>query len=285
MWLLILMLLLGSGTAFAQQQAKPKEAAENSISQQLNHKIKMVGHILSAGSLNEKVQSSDDIIARDLVSRARQNFRQVEVYMNNQQYLEASAVIDFVLRDLTASSQMLNVTDQEKKNFEISMEKFEAFILPDYSELNSEDNYFLQNTLDRIELLKINALKNSETENYAEASRLLEAGYYLKSNLIERLPHESNVLYDLNFSSVEDEYQYMSSRTYHYMELVDLALARNKPNLQTRKLADGYIYTSMMHLEDAENLELNGKVGEAVTVLEKSIDQLSTVLKILGVKF
>ena len=205
--------------------------------------------------------------------------------MKNQQYLEASAVIDFVLRDLTASSQMLNVTDQQKRKFKISMEKFEAFALPDWTELSSGDTYILQNTLERIELLKINALKSSETESYAEAIRLVEAAYYLKITLVEKLPHDSNVLYDLKFSSVEDEYQYMNNRIYHYMELVDLALSRNNPDLQTRKLADNYIYLSMMHLEDAENLELNGKVAEAITVLDKSINQLSTVLKILGVKF
>lgn len=285
MWLLILMLLLGSEPAFAQQQASPQDAAENTVNQQLNHKIKMIGHILNADSLTEKLQSSEDPIARDLIIRARENYRQIEVYMSNQQYLEASAVIDFVLRDITVSSQLLNVSDQQEKKFKISIEKFEAFALPDWKELNSDDNYFLQNTLDRIELLKINAIKNSETENYAEATRLVEAAYYLKVNLIERLPHDSNVFYDLKFSSVEDEYQYMTNRTYHYMELVDLALLRIKPDLQTRKLADSYIYLSMMHLEDAENLELNGKVTEAIAVLDKSINQLSNVLKMLGVKF
>ena len=45
MWLLILILLLGSEPAFAQQQASPQDAAENTVNQQLNHKIKMIGAI------------------------------------------------------------------------------------------------------------------------------------------------------------------------------------------------------------------------------------------------
>ena len=112
----------------------------------------------------------------------------------------------------------------------------------------------------------------------------METAYQLKTSLIEKLTHESDIVYDLNFDSDQEEYRYMNSRTYHFLELVDLALARKKPNEQIRKLADRYIYLSLENLEVAEGLELEGEYSEAVAVLRKSISHLSTVLKLLGVK-
>ena len=59
MWILImiLMLILGCGTSIAQQTVDQESPVESSVNRQLNHKIKMIGHILSTESLNEKVQS------------------------------------------------------------------------------------------------------------------------------------------------------------------------------------------------------------------------------------
>lgn len=282
--IMVSMLFLSCGISLAQQAVDQKRPAENSVNQQLNHKIKMINHILDSSTLTDKLQLSDNANARQLITRAKENRRKIEVYMSNQQYLEASAIIDFVLRDLSASAQLLSVEDRQMKKFQRSVEKFEAFVLPDWKEMTGEEQGFLQKTLDRIGEFENFAIKNAEAENYIEATRLMETAYYLKTTLIEKLPHESDVIYDLKFSSVEDEYEYMTNRTYHFMELVDLALSKNKPEAQTRKLADNYISHSMMHLEDAENLELEGKYLEAITVLGKSIDKLSTVLKMLGIK-
>ena len=278
------MLFLSCGVSLAQQTVDQKRPAENSVNPQLNHKIKMINHILSSPALTDKLQLSDNANARQLITRAKENYRKIEAYMSNQQYLEASAVIDFVLRDLSASAQLLSVEDRQMKKFQWSVEKLEAFVLPAWKEMTVEEQGFLQKTLDRIRGFENFAIKNAEAENYIEATKLMETAYYLKTTLIDKLPHESDVIYDLKFSSVEDEYEYMTNRTYHFMELVDLALSKNKPDAQTRKLADNYISHSMMHLEDAENLELEGKYSEAITVLGKSIDKLSTVLKMLGIK-
>jgi hypothetical protein len=40
----------------------------------------------------------------------------------------------------------------------------------------------------------------------------------------------------------------------------------------------------MLNLESAEEFEVHGQYSEAIPILEKSINQLSTVLKILGIK-
>ena len=106
----------------------------------------------------------------------------------------------------------------------------------------------------------------------------------MKSSLLEKLRHETTIVYDLNFASIQDEYQYLINRTYHYLELVHFALSRSEADNQTQKLIDNYIYRSMVNLEVAENFENDGSFSEAIPVLNQSITQLSSVLKILGIK-
>jgi hypothetical protein len=48
-------------------------------------------------------------------------------------------------------------------------------------------------------------------------------------------------------------------------------------------LTDQYVYGSMQSLETAETLESQGQFSEAIPILDKTINQLSSVLKILGI--
>ena len=122
------------------------------------------------------------------------------------------------------------------------------------------------------------------TGNTDGAIALLEEAYGLKVSLIDTLKHETLIVYDLNFNTIQDEYQYMINRTYHYLDLVQIALSKSDIDDQTRKLTDKYVYGSMMNLESAENFELQGQFSEAIPVLDKTINQLSAVLKILGIE-
>lgn len=284
MWLLLLVLLLflSTGVVFAQEGSVA--VASSATSEQLNQKLKMISHILNASTLTRKLQSSENQNAKDMVSRARENYAKIEGYINHQQYLEASAVIAFVLRDLSSGSRLLNEVDRQKKGYQKAVEKFDAFVLPKWKTLASEDEAFLQETVTRIEQLKNYAIENSQDKGYLEATKLMETAFYLKTILVSKLPHERNIIYDLEFSSDEDRYQYMINRTYHYMELVDLAISKSQPDLQTRKMADNYLYISIENLEMAEILEQQGKISDAITELAKSIEYLSAALKGLGIK-
>jgi len=204
--------------------------------------------------------------------------------MDNKLFLEAGAIIDFVLRDLSASSQLLNVPNQKKKKYTKNLEILDSFVLPEWENLSDSDYDFLQENLAKIDELRNDAILSSQSEDYDKAINLLDTAYYLKTTLISNLQHENTVVYDLKFDSAQDEYSYMVSRTHHYLDLVDLTLSKKEVGLQTRKLADNYIYQTLVNLEVAENLQSEGKPSEAIRVLGKSINQLSSVLKMLGIK-
>lgn len=279
----VIVFLLSVNLAIAQDESSSRQDAKLGVDQKIEQKLKMVDHILHSPDLLQRVEQSDDSVAKDLLARAAENFLKSEEYYGRGLYLEAEAVLDYVLRDLAASSRLLSVPQQKRNEVVKFLEQLDSFALPEWGELTEQENDLLQNQLTRVSELRDRAIRHADVNSYDKAIALLEEAYQLKVSLIDNLKHETTIVYDLNFDTIQDEYQYMINRTYHYLDLVQMALSESDIPDPTRKLTDKYVYGSMQNLEQAEALETQGQFSEAIPVLEKSINQLSSVLKILGI--
>ena len=279
----VIVILLSVNLAVAQDESSPGQDAKLGVDQKIEQKLKMVDHILHSPDLLQRVEQSDDSVAKDLLARAAENYLKSEEYYGRGLYLEAEAVLDYVLRDLAASSRLLSVPQQKRNEVVKFLEQLDSFALPEWGELTEQENDLLQNQLTRVSELRDRAIRHADVNSYDKAIALLEEAYQLKVSLIDTLKHETTIVYDLNFNTIQDEYQYMSNRTYHYLELVQMALSESDIPDPTRKLTDKYVYGSMQNLEQAETLETQGQFSEAILMLEKTINQLSSVLKILGI--
>ncbi len=275
--------LLSQNLAFAQNEAIENVANVTAVEAKLEQKIKMVNLILHSPDLLERVKSSNDSLARELLARAAENFLLGEEYFDRGQYLEAEAVIDYVLRDLSASAQLLNGSRLKKNKYRKFIDQLDSFILPEWDQLSESENEFLQDQLEHVSDLRNQAISYAEAEDYDQALALLGQAYGVKSSLVEKLRHQTTIVYDLDFVSNQDEFQYLINRTYHYLELVQYSLSKYETEEQSQKLIDNYIYRSMVNLEIAEGLQNEGIFVEAIPELKQSIALLSAVLRILGV--
>jgi len=280
----ILLLMFNLNLVQAQEESAGDRSGFKAVSEKIAQKIKMVNLILHSADLLQRVEASDDSVARELLARAAENFLRGEEYFDRGQYLEAEAVLDYVLRDLSASSQLLSAPRQKESRYRHFIEQLDSFALPEWRDLDELENELLQKRLERISALRGQAIRQADAESYDEAMSMLEEAYRLKVALIDEFSHETLIIYDLKFKTVQDEYQYMVNRAYHYLELVQVAMAQGVVEEQTQKLADKYLYSSMLNLETAEEFETQGQFSEGISMLDKSINQLSAVLKLLGVK-
>lgn len=278
----LLLFILGSTAGYAQQAEVVSELAQNQAHEQLRHKITMVGIMLNSPEMQKRRESSDDPLAKELLARASENYLEMDEYFDRGQFLEAEAIIDYVLRDLSAASQLLSIANRKKSAYQKSIEQLDSFVLPEWKHLTTEESEFLQTTLERIKNLREEAVRIAQAQAFDDATDLLAQAYRLKTTLIEKLQHEQTVIYDLAFESINEEYDYLNKRTYHYLELVEYALLQKKATPQTRKLIDDYIYRSVVDLQAAENFKSQGKLIDAISSLDNSIKQLTSVLKLLG---
>ena len=280
----ILLLMLNLNLVQAQTEFTDDQSGARAVSEKIAQKIKMINLILHSADLLQRVEASNDSVAQKLLARAAENFLQGDEYFDRGQYLEAEAVLDFVLRDLSASSRLLSVPRQKGSRYQRFIEQLDAFVLPEWRDLDELENEMLQKRLEHISALRDEAIRQADAESYDEAMLMLEEAYRLKVSLLDEFNHETLVTYDLKFETVQDEYQFMVNRAYHYLELVRVAMVQSEIEEQGQKLVDKYLYSSMMSLETAEELEIQGQFSEAISMLDKSINGLSSVLKLLGVK-
>ena len=279
----ILIFSLSLAVVFAQEDSVIGNQSQKKGNEQLKQKIKMVNYILNSPVMLQRLEASDDNLAKELLSRATENFLNAEEYFDRGQFLEAEAIIDYVLRDLSAASRLLNVSHKKRNKYQKSLEQLDSFVLPEWKNLSAAENRFLQGALIKINALRDEAFSHAQSLDYDRAVALVDQAYRMKSNLIDKLQHEQTIVYDLTFETIDEEYDYLNKRSYHYLELVEHAVTESAVDIQSRKLLDSYIYQSMINLEAAENFQSEGRVAEANSALGKSIKQLTSALKILGI--
>ena len=282
--IILFILSMAAFTANAQQGAESKESKEAAeANARLKQKIKMVDFILRSPDMQRRRQASDDKLAKDLLARATNNFMEMDEYFDRGEYLEAEAILDFVLRDLSVASQLLSADSRKQDRYKQSLRQLDSFELPTWKNLTFEQSEYLQTQLMQIEALREKSVQLSSDRDFDAAVELLDRAYNLKRELIVELPHEQVVVYDQVFDSIHEEYEYLNRRSYHYLEMVELALTRVETNLPTRKLVDDYIYRALGDLEEAEKLEDQDRLADAIGKLDQTIKQLVSALKILGI--
>ena len=101
----ILILSLGLAVVFAQQEATVSEQGQKNTDEQLKQKIKMVNNMLHSPGMLQRLESSDDELAKGIMARAAENFLNMEEYYDRGQFLEAEAIIDSRSRSHTVVTQ------------------------------------------------------------------------------------------------------------------------------------------------------------------------------------
>ena len=273
---LTFLILLVALPAHAQQEA-------TSTKTRLQHKIRMVELILTSPGTQQRLQASGDEVARELLARAAQSFAEADEYFLREKYLEAEAILDYVLRDLSAASRLLSSGNRKQGSYNQSLRQLDAFEFPEWQELTPEQGALLRSRMEEIGDLRSRAVRAAEREDYDPALRFIDQAYRLKSALLTDLPHRQLIVYDLSFDTPREEYDYLDQRAEHYFELVEIALGRAVIDIQTRKLVDDFIYQAVAERDAARDLEQRDRLADASASLEETIRQLTSVLKVLGI--
>jgi len=251
---------------------------------QLSQKFRMASYLLTHTPLKDRIKSSENKDATQLFKLAQSNFILVRKKINEKNWLEANAIIDSVLRDLTSASQLLNKGNMSRNKYKENFKRVESFVLPDWSDLSADEQTYLDKKTKEISGLMNNSKNLADDKKYARASHLLDEVYGIKTQLLKVLRHESTIVYDQLFDTPEEEFDYMLKRSQHYLGLVESVLKDHSFNPQTRKLIDTYVQQGKLGISKARELEKDKQHEQAIVILDKSIKNLSSSLKIMGIK-
>ena len=282
----LFVLLLYCNTLIAKDQAM-HDIQVNDLeteNKQLSQKFRMASYLLTHTPLKDRIKSSDNKDATELFKLAQSNFILVRKKINEKNWLEANAIIDSVLRDLTSASQLLNKGNMSRNKYKENLKRVKSFVLPDWSDLSVDEQTYLDKKTKEISGLMNNSKNLADEKEYARASHLLDEVYAIKTQLLKVLKHESTIVYDQLFDTQEEEFDYMLKRSQHYLGLVESVLKDHSFNPQTRKLIDTYVQQGKLGISKARELEKDKQHEQAIVILDKSIKNLSSSLKIMGIK-
>jgi len=279
-------LLLYCNTLIAREQLTQdiQTADLETENKQLSQKFRMASYLLTHTPLKIRIDSSDNKNAVELYKTAHSNFILVRKKINEKNWLEANAIIDSVLRDLTSASQLLNRVNISRNKYNENMKRVESFILPEWSDLSAEEQAYLDKKSDEMLNLINNSTKLANDKQYTRASEMLDEVYAIKTQLLKVLKHENTIVYDQMFDTSEEEFNYMLKRSQHYLDLVETVLKDHSYNPQTMKLIDSYVQQGKLGMSKAIEFEKDKEHEKAIVILDKSIKNLSSSLKIMGIK-
>jgi len=282
MWLLF---FIGSAALAAEpllfDSQSHKLGREN---RQLSQKLTMAGYLLNNASLKSRIDSSNSLSARQLFETAHDDYSQVLRRIETQNWLEANAIIDSVLRNLSRAAQLLSENSMLIKRYRENLKRVESFVLPQWSTPSPASAKRLEQSLARVNQLIAMAGRLAESKNYKKANDKLDAAYRLKAELLSSLDHQTTVVYDLNFESVEEEYDYLLQRSEHYRSLVDHLLSENSFSAPMTKSINGYLVVGNSGIVQARSRAQEKSYIEAIDILKRSIADFTAALKIAGIR-
>ncbi len=135
---------------------------------------------------------------------------------------------------------------------------------------------------------KVNGMVNdahalSEKGQYEKATQLLVKSEYLVTQAIQAMLNAQTIVYDLNFESPADEYEYERKRFASYEELIPIAIEEKKPAEAVVKLMETYVTKGRARKSEADAKAKAGNYPDAISLMLVATEEIQRALRLAGV--
>jgi len=119
---------------------------------------------------------------------------------------------------------------------------------------------------------------------YSDASELLKKVHGIYISVLNELLASTAFVYDTNFKTPIEEFDYELARYRSYEELIPIARDQFKPDEYTLKLSERYVQEGHAALGAAEKMAADGDHTAAIKKLLEATKRLQTALRTIGVE-
>lgn len=218
--------------------------------------------------------------ARDFYQQATDASDQKQVNM----YLNMAVGKMYRAIQLATPKEMTDV--KHKRDFDKRLKSVEALSTA-YQRVAIEKNVADkgETVLGEINVLVANAKKHAVKHDYKLAQSKLDESYQLVKSSIELMRGGETLIRDLNFASIEEEYEYEIDRNDTHIMLVKLLIEKKlttKSAAFKKKIYDKVDLAKEIRLE-ADTLAEEHEYKEAITKLEESTSNLVKAIRMGGI--
>lgn len=174
------------------------------------------------------------------------------------------------MRYKDALDVLRNFQDSHKQSFDRIVKKRGAAAAVNYDHV-------------KVDGLINNARTLHEKGEHEKAMQGLSMAEGLVTQAIQQMLNAQTIVYDLNFETPADEYEYERKRFIGYEELIPIAIEEKKPTEAMVKLMETYVSKGRSHKSAAEGKAKTGSYPEAISLMLSGTEEIQRALRLAGV--
>lgn len=241
-----------------------------------NSQTVLKSHISEAIALHKKAETE--------LNNARQN---LDAGKHNQAYTQADNAVALLKRStsLVPNESALERMKERYSELQVSIKDFQASHKENYDRIAKKQGKDAAFDYDKKAVGEL--ISSAETlagqGDYLKANHNLEKAQRAITVAIHKMLNNQTIVYDLNFETAEEEYQYELRRFQGYDELVPIAVEQKKPAPGAQKLMESFVKKGQSLRDRAIKAAKGGDYPTAIAMLQDATKEVRRGLRMIGV--
>ncbi|WP_455366349.1 hypothetical protein [Kaarinaea lacus] len=256
----------------------------------VNQKI-MFADMLLKSKNSQSVLKSNISDAVELHKKAESELQSAKANLAAGKTADAYAQAESAIAMLKQSTKLvpnesaLERLKHQYKELQASIKDFEASHKENYERTLKKQgkDAAVDYDKDQVVKLKASAEEASKKGDYVKANKDLEEAQHLITVALHKMLNEQTIVYDLNFETPQEEYEYELKRFQGYEELVPIAVEQKKPAEGARKLMESFVKKGQDLRDRAVQAAKDGDYPTAIAMLQDATKDVRRGLRMVGV--
>jgi tetratricopeptide (TPR) repeat protein len=278
-----------SATKPGSQQAEATKKPQISAAM-VNQKL-MFADMLIKSSGAKRVQSSNNEDAKVMQAKAESLVSEARKELKQGDHAAAYSKAEKALANLKQAARLVpdeaEIARQKEQHEELlaSLKHFEESHEDNYKRVKKAagESAAVQYDHARVAAFKEQAHKLAGKGNYVEANNSLEQAQRLITEAIQQMLNSRTIVYDLNFETAEEEYEYELKRFGGYEELIPIAVEQKRPSEGAKKLMRTFLKKGQDMRDKAIKKAEAGDHASAIPMLQSATKEVRRALRMVGV--
>ena len=256
----------------------------------VNQKLMFAGMLVnSTNSARVKASANDEAKqmqakAEKLVDSAKQKLKAGD---NQAAYSHAEEALKLLkaAADLVPNEEQLAAAKESHQELLASIHNFELSHKENYERMLKAGGKGAAVDYDKkqVAAIKEEARVLAEKADYVNANKKLEVAQHIITTAIQQMLNSQTIVYDLNFATPKDEFEYELKRYGGYEELIPIAVEQKRPNEGMKKLMETYVKKGQGMRDTAVKTAKAGDYPRAIAMMQDATEEIRRALRMLGV--
>lgn len=286
LWLLLLS-ITGAQDLFAAEN-KLLSTGQPSL-EIVQQKLQLVRSLLAKSPAVERASRSNDASVQQRVAAARALYAKANDTLDNGDTAQADELLDEALQLIETATRQApdpsQVAKEQQTRYSQLLEGIHG-LLATYQDLgirlSPKKTFTPSAETARVSMLIDQAQTLAHDHHFTEAGNLLKSAHELLINALNKLLQSTTLMYDLQFQSPAEEFDYEMARYHSYEELVPIAYAELKPGEDSIRLSERYVQESRLMRDRAKQQAASGDFPSAIGTMLEAVKQVQTALRLVG---